>query len=459
MEMEVPRRARVGLTALALLLTGWLAAPSVAPASAAQPVAAECATPGPGEPFRSAPPAQLDLDPAAVQEAIDFATGRAAAAVQIYRHGCLAGAGALDGLTGTVPNNVWSTTKGVVSVLTGRAQRLGRLDLDDPIGRYLPEADPEHGAITVRQLLTESSGLHFIWTADLHLAHPDSVRHTLALPFDHEPGSYFEYAQTTVSVLAKVVERAVGEDLQAFAQRELFGPLGIDRREWFWLRDRAGNTHGWAHLFLSPHGMARVGHLMLGEGAWAGRRLLDRRYVTEAQTPSSTNSAYGYLLWTNRGDHPVTPSIPERRVLDHPIFASAPRDTYAFVGFGDQMIWVIPSLDMVIVRTGLFGNRNPDPQALITANTGDWMYEFFRILMRGVRDRQIPDPGPFQSDPPAALDLSYFVDLETTAGSLGLGPAAPPGCNALGCDGRLYYRGLVESGRDALRSITALISP
>lgn len=419
-------------------------------------VAYKCALPQAGEDFATADAATLNLDETAVADALQYANQTNALSIRVYRHGCLAGEGLLDPLTGEVPNNVWSTTKGVVSMLTGRALQLGLLDLDDPIGKYIAEADAEHGAVTIRQMLTQSSGLRFVWTGDLNPANPDEVQYTLALPFDFEPGTEFTYGQTTVSLLAHAVERAVGEDLQAFAQRELFDKVGIVRDDWFWLRDRAGNTHGYAYLFMAPKDLARLGHVMLDGGRWSGERLLPAGYVAEAGAPSPTKGFYGYLLWTNAGDSGYTVEIPDSRPLQRPLIASAPRDLYAFVGFLDQIIFVIPSLDMVVVRTGLPGNYELDPQEMITAHAGRWMHEFFRLLMRGVQDQAIPDPGPYTGNGPVALDLQYFVDPNTILGSLALGPQAPEGCNVLGCDGGISYEGLLQSFQDAL---TTLLNP
>ncbi|MDP9139219.1 MAG: beta-lactamase family protein [Pseudomonadota bacterium] len=413
-----------------------------------------CALPSADQVFQSKSPDQLDLDPQAVADAALYATATNAQSIRIYRYGCLAGTGPLDPLTESVPNNVWSTTKGVVSVLTGRAIQLGLLELDDPIGKYLPEADAEHAAITVRELLTQSSGLRFSWSGDIvsSLAAPDSVSYTLALPFVAPRGTEFSYGQTTVTLMAKVVERAVGEDLQEFAQRELFEPIGIAREDWFWLRDRVGNTQGYAFLFIASKNLGRIGSLMLNGGVWNGLRLIDSRYVAEAGRSSPTNGFYGYLLWSNQGDsgYPVE-LLSEVKEVEHPLVPSAPRDMYMFVGFLDQMIFVIPSLDMVVIRTGLPGNYELDVHTVTTAHPGRWMHEFFRILMRGVRDQQIADPGPYDGyNTPAPLDLQYFVDPIGIAGSLTLGPLAPQGCNLLGCDGGISYEGLVQSYQDAV---------
>jgi hypothetical protein len=405
----------------------------------------KCALPSEAAGFQARPSEDLNLDPDAVSRALLYATSTNALSIQIYRYGCLAGKGPLDPVTESVQNNVWSTTKGVVSMLTGRALTLGLLQLDDPIGKYLPEADTEHAAITIRDLLTQSSV-------------PDTVSYTLALPFDAPVGREFTYGQTTVTLLAHVVERAVGYDLQEFAQQELFGPLGIARDEWFWIRDRAGHTHGYALLFIAPKNLARLGHLMLNGGAWNGQRLIDAGYVRAAGQSSPANGFYGYLLWTNQADsgYPVE-LLSQVNEVDHPLVPSAPRDMYMFVGFLDQIIFVIPSLDMVVVRTGLPGNHELELQTLTSAHPGRWMHEFFRILMSGVRDQAIADPGPYAGyGTPAALDLQYFVDPATILGALSLGPQAPEGCNLLGCDGGITYEGLVQSFQDAACTLLGL---
>jgi hypothetical protein len=81
---------------------------------------------------------------------------------------------------------------------------------------------------------------------------------------------------------------------------------------------------------------------------------------------------------------------------------AGPPDLFAVSGLFDQEMWVIPSLDMVVVRTG-----NP-------ALTMGWKHEFLRRLLRGLRDVHLPDPGPAPLDD--GIDLSDFtrlIDLST----------------------------------------------
>ena len=82
-----------------------------------------------------------------------------------------------------------------------------------------------------------------------------------------------------------------------------------------------------------------------------------------------------------------------------------------FVGFRDQLIIIIPSLDMVIVRTGEPGNTQGNTQQMLTADSGEWHHEFFRLLMRGVEDQVVPDPGPYSWDSgePLVIDIDHFL--------------------------------------------------
>ncbi|MBJ7331415.1 MAG: serine hydrolase [Solirubrobacteraceae bacterium] len=377
-----------GLPALcaAVAATATLSAP-------AAHAATTCVPPKGTEDFQRVAPEQVDLNGARVRSATRFMTSRLALSVRVYRHGCLAATSDIDRWTERNRNNIWSATKGMTALLTGRAITQGKLGLDDPIGKYLPDADAAHGQITVRQLLTQTSGLRFAWISDVFAL--NTVRYTLALPFAHAPGTYFEYAQTTVTLLADVVEHAVGEDLKDYADRELLGPLGIPRGDWNWSHDPSGQTQGFAYLHIAPRHLGRIGQFLLQGGRWNGVQRIDPAYMRELHAPSPANPGYGFLTWTNEGGSMITATAPSRRVIDEPFLPTAPPDTYAFVGFMGQLIVVIPSLDMVVVRTGFPGNTDPDLHSLLTSKSGDMDYEGMRRLMQAVTDVDVPDPGPY----------------------------------------------------------------
>lgn len=409
-------RPRLLLTGVALAVLGIVCAPPVrgdAPGTS-------CALPASGAEFATAAPEQVALDPAAVRAALDYASGRMRTSVQIFRNNCLVGRGPFDPVTATVPTPMWSSTKSVVSILTGIAAGAGELALDDPIGAYLPAGpewgDAAHRAITVRNLLTQTSGLAESILAEAATTgnDPDIAREALAQPLIHPPGSYFQYGQRTPDLLAFVVQRAVGEDLQDYAQRELFDPLGIPRSSYAWLRDRAGHTYGYAHLFLAPAHYAELGLLMQNDGVWNGRRIVPAEYVRQVGEPTPANGCYGLLFWTNRGTSCTAGDLTTPRTVDQRMITSAPADLYAMIGAFQQSNFVIPSLNMTITWTGFGGDTNPFGGSHPAVS--DLFHDFFRLLLRGVLDRHIPDPGPYRAppmtanpDPRAALDPDVLL--------------------------------------------------
>jgi CubicO group peptidase (beta-lactamase class C family) len=364
-------------------------------ASPAAAATTTCRDPNPGQNWRSAAAPDLGINRAKLDSALAWTAARMTASVAVYRHGCLAGESRMDPLTSRIAFDGWSMTKSVTSMLAGRAFTLGKLSLDQPIGSLLPETDAAHGAITVRQLLTMTSGLHRNWLREL-VPQPDRVADALSLPFDHPPGTWWEYAQSPVTLLGEVVQRAVHEDLQEFAQAELFGPLGIPRTAWYWQRDGTDHTEGWAHLSMRPGAWARLGELMLRKGSWNGRQLLSRRYLKQAKQPIAANPAYGLLFWLNRGQSYRLPAVYGPDAGSGPLVPSAPRDMFGLVGLGEQRVWVIPSRDMVIVRLGDRGSLEPDTRVTVfTGRAGRLDYELVRRVMLAVEDVPYADPGPY----------------------------------------------------------------
>lgn len=388
------RRMLVTITAsVCALLAG--AGCVAAPAAPLEPPERTCELPAEGAPFTEANPADVGIDPAVAKAVTDTVAAKLTTSFRIYRHGCLVAKNLLDESVKDTPLPYFSMTKTVVSLAVGRAIELGALELNDPIGKFVPQADAAHARITVYQLLTQTSGLRFAWGNDLLGSINNGVGSALSMPSVYEPGTKFQYAQTTVSLLAYVVGRAVGRDFQDFTRTELFEPIGIRRSEWVWERDATGNTHGYAWLSMTPSATARLGFLVMENGAWDGEQLISSTYIHEMGEGTDQNESYGYLMPTNRGDGGYT-SFGNQR-FEGPRNAAAPRDTVNFSGFLDQSIAVIPSLDLVIVRLGF------------PAGAG-WEFEMFRQLMPGVSGIDYDDPGPFV-DTPIEVPIEQIIDF------------------------------------------------
>lgn len=243
-----------------------------------------------------------------------------------------------------------SVSKTVASVVIGVATTRGAFPgLDTPILKYwdtskVANMDDRKRRIVIRHLLTMTGG--FDWnesvpysdprnTAGALEASPDWVQFTIDRPMMREPGTQFNYSSGESALLAHVFYRATGVDIEEYAARYLFAPLGIT--EWFWKRTPSGTIDTEGGLYLEARDLARVWQLCLQGGVWNGTRLVSESWVRESVTPQIATSTragapqYGYKWWLY--GNPLKPG--------------------AFIwtgsGYGGQFPMAFPDQDMVVV--------------------------------------------------------------------------------------------------------------
>ncbi len=401
------------ITALTLVSGAWLPGPATA-----DPVTAKQCEVTTGRTPQSATPAEAALDPAVLATAMARATDVTRFNIQLYRNNCLIATGPRNAESGGVAWNLWSGTKSVVALVAGAAVDEGLLRIDEPIGRYLPPGlgDAGHREITVRNLLTESSGMEVAVAAEgatgLAQLDPNVVAQALAMPIERPQGTMFRYSQRAVDLLVYVVQQSVGEDFQSFAQRKLFDPLGIARSDYYWARDRAGNTYGHAHLILPPDDFAKLGLLVANRGRWNSQQVISEDYMRAAVSPSPSMPCYGFLFVIN--------GAPCR--LEFP---GLPDDAVKMSGMLRNDSFIVPSLGMVLNWTGV---------ATVGSST-TYTHDVMRSLVSAFRDLQIPDPGQYQERPDVSVTDPMIARPDAFFGTLGVGPYAYPGCNFLDCLG------------------------
>jgi CubicO group peptidase (beta-lactamase class C family) len=379
-------RRRLTLVAPLATLAVALAAP---PAHAAR----QCSEPGAD--WQRATPAEAGMDATRLQGAIDYGSTQASFAVRVYRHGCLVGEDRFAPANRDQRFESWSMAKSVTSLLFGRAMTLGLIAPEDPVGALVPEADGPHGTVSMRDLLTMTSGLEWNGFRDYNITMPDRVNDALTLGVDHPAGRYFEYAQSPVALLAEATGRAAGEDPQAFLQRELLDALGIPAGAWEWKRDRAGHIAGFMGVNMRPDDFGRLGDLLRRGGVWRGRRLLSEDYVRESTSPSRTNGCYGWLIWVNAGKPCIGVTIQARGVADSRDMPTMPADMYRFSGLFGQLVTVFPTQDIVVVRTG------QDPALVNFGGGADWEQQLYERVLAAVTDQRIEPPGDAPASPGA----------------------------------------------------------
>jgi CubicO group peptidase (beta-lactamase class C family) len=298
---------------------------------------------------------------------------------------------------------------------------------DDPLGSLVPPADAAHGAITMRDLLTQTNGLLWNGLRDYNILMPDRISEALTVPVDKPPGTYWEYSQSGPALLAEATQNAVGEDFQAYAQANLFSQLGIEPGSWSWERDNAGHTQGFFGVHMTPDDYARFGELMRRDGVWRGKRLLSKEFVSQAITPIPQNGCYGWLIWVNASKPCVSPRVVDRPVSDDNMFPSLslPADMYQFAGLFGQLVTVFPSEGLIVAR---FGNDNGS-----FAGGTPWEESFYDQVLAAITDKPVdmPKPKPDASDVSREdVDRGFFDAAQhpdQAGGGVDPGPLPPKG--------------------------------
>ncbi len=239
-----------------------------------------------------------------------------------------------------------SCTKSVSSLLVGLAIDEGKISgVDAPILSFFPEdrasAGPGWENLTLKELLTMSLALD--WSPaeaqNLHGTGPEFFRRVLSRSVAGTPGKDFEYVSANVNLIAGILRQATGEQAEAFAQRTLFRPLGIEEWNWDPMKTQGYNLMD-GSLRLLPRDMAKLGQMMLDGGTWQGTRVVSRDWVEASTTryldAGEGSEGYGYLWWLMEAPGPSGEPIPA-------FFAN---------GWGSQFIVVFPTLDLLVVTTG-----------------------------------------------------------------------------------------------------------
>jgi CubicO group peptidase (beta-lactamase class C family) len=247
-----------------------------------------------------------------------------------------------------------SMTKSVTDLLVGIAIDRGWIkSIDASVFSFFPQyADlrtPEKDRITLRHLLTMSSGLEWHefdtpYTSDANSENQmdnakDPYRYALQQPVVAPPGRVWNYNSGSTELLGAILRKATGKPLDQLARSLLFEPLGITDVEWY--KYAQGNPSAAAGLRLRPRDLAKIGQLVLQRGAWNGKQIVSAGWIDASTTPQINGFLvffYGYQFWLGR-------SLVDR----HPV------DWAAAWGLGGQRVFIIPDLDLVVVVTaGLY---------------------------------------------------------------------------------------------------------
>ena len=295
------------------------------------------------------------LDPAAVRAAAAYSTSHRGTSLLVIQGKILAAEHAEEAF------KIYSGTKAFWNLAALAAAEDGLLNLDERVAETIPSwrNDPRKARVTLRQLLDFSAGLEPVFRL-----HSDNLsdRDAIALRAEivAQPGAAFIYGPSALQVFHAVLKAKLRRQTpRAYLERRVLQRLGFGAQRY--LEDRSGNpllAAGWA---LSARQWARLGQLVLADGA----PVVSSSSLAQCWRGSPANHAYSLGWWNNRAapggrefdfEAALTPKWSAQDWRDACICRDAPSDLMACIGSRDQRLYVIPSLRLIAVRHGNGGS-------------------------------------------------------------------------------------------------------
>lgn len=257
---------------------------------------------------------------------------------------------------------IFSGTKSFWGIAALCAARDGLIKLDDRVADTIAEwkNDPRKSQITVRQLLNQTDGIE----PAPHL-HSESIRDrnaaAIQLPLVAAPGSTFAYGPSHLQIFSEVLRRKLnGRSTISYLEENVLSPLGLKSLEF--KKDGRSNPLPATGFELRAREWARLGELVLGHGNYHGKQIVPASLLGQALTGSDANPSYGLTFWLNR-QAPNAREIDIEKELDLKwqrarwtgicVCRAAPSDMVVALGSNYERLFIIPSLNALIVRQGM----------------------------------------------------------------------------------------------------------
>lgn len=260
-----------------------------------------------------------------------------------------------DGYSDTSLSNSFSMAKSIISLMIGCLLDEGKIkSLDQPVTDFITGfEDPQVKKITIKDLLTMSSGLDwdeayssaFSKTTQAYYGN-DLHKLVTSLKVATPAGKVFNYQSCDTQLLGLIIEKASGKHIAEYASEKLWKPLGAEHDALWSLDQENGTEKAYCCFNSNARDFARIGQMILDSGQFNHRSIVSKSYLEQATSPAqwlkdsdgNPCTYYGYQFWLL--NHHQKKAIYARGILG-------------------QYIFVIPDLQMVVVR---LGNKRSDKQ-------------------------------------------------------------------------------------------------
>jgi CubicO group peptidase (beta-lactamase class C family) len=296
-------------------------------------------------------PEELGWNEANFNDAIQYAKDNRSANLLIIHRGKIVSENYWRNTTADSLHDLNSVAKSFMAIVLGVLQQQGKLSIDDKVSDYLApgwSTSPKEADITIRHLMTMTSGLND------------------ELGYVGNPGEMWRYSHEAYKVLYDVISAATGESYRKLFDDILFSKIGMTKFTW------SGKN-----IATTSRPLARFGLMVLNRGVWDGQRVIeDDDYFKNMYKSSQTfNPAYGHLWWLNDTDNWFNTDT--KTMMSGSIAATMPSDGILAKGKHDQRVYIVPSLDLVVVRQGEY-------TGLPESGDGSFDVELWRRLMNAI---------------------------------------------------------------------------
>lgn len=320
-----------------------------------------------GNTWETTDPATLGWCPEKIDSLLDFLEETDSKAFLVLKDGKIV----IEEYFGTfTQDSLWywaSAGKTITALLTGIAQEEGALDINQPSSTYLGTGwssltGPQEAAITVRHHLTMTTGLDD-GVPDVDCTLPSCLQYEAA------PGTRWAYHNAPYTLLDSIIRSATGSTLNGYTNQKLKTKTGMTG---LWLKVGYNNVY-----YSNARSMARYGILIQNRAVWNTQTVLgDTAYFNQmTNTSQNINLSYGYLWWLAGKSSFMIPQ--SQFVFNGSAMPAAPNDLIAALGKNGQILNVVPSQGLVVVRMG----NQPDNSSFYISNVyNNQIWEYINAL-------------------------------------------------------------------------------
>jgi CubicO group peptidase (beta-lactamase class C family) len=317
----------------------------------------------PTQDWKMETPEKLGFDAAKLTAAVEYSTGGSSnQAMLVIRHGYIAVEEYYGGFAQSTQHESFSVAKSFTSGLIGIAIGEGKIpSLDAKICEYYPDQwdcsdtmDPR-SRITIDHALNLKTGLNWNenWRSDATGGNDGittSLDSVLARESVEEPGIRQRYSTGDPSLMSGIIQKATGMSALAYAQEKVFKVIGTTGIQWG--ADSMGRTTTFAGMQATAREYAKYGYLYLNYGKWDGQQVVPEDYVKKTTQATMPCSDWVQYLWhvnlpTRLG---IQPADCPTMFCEPTEYTALPQDGFFAEGVQGQFIFVVPSLDLVVVR-------------------------------------------------------------------------------------------------------------